>query len=116
MSFSENLRDALELANLRQVDLAKKTGINIKSIENYLKNDAKTIPSADRAVKIAQVLGVTVEDLVNGQDTGKSEVAINRYRNSKIIAITSKLDKYNFEVIISIAKALLDLQIRKLRD
>jgi len=113
MTFSKNLRDAIELANLRQIDLAKKTGINIKSIENYLKNDAKTIPSADRAVKIAQVLGVTVEDLVNGQDTEKTEAA-NKYRNNRIIAIISKLDKYNFEAITSIAKALLDLQVKKL--
>jgi len=109
MNFGENLRDALELSNLRQVDLARKTGINIKSIENYIKNDSKTIPSADKAVKIARALGVTVEDLVYGQDNGKSE-ATNKYRNSRIIAVISKLDKYNFEAIISIAKALLSLQ------
>ena len=113
MSFGDNLRDAIEMANLKQVDLAKRTGINIKSIENYLKNDAKTIPSADRAVKIAQVLGVTVEDLVNGQDREKAEIANNKYRNSKIIGIISKLNKYNFEAILSISKALLDLQKKK---
>jgi len=109
MSFGENLRDALELANLRQADLARKTGINIKSIENYIKIDSKTIPSADKAVKIARVLGVTVEDLVYGQDSEKSET-INMHRNKKITAATAKLDKYNFEAIISIAKALLSLQ------
>jgi len=112
MSFGENLREALELANLRQIDLARKTGINIKSIENYIKNDAKTIPSADKAVKIAQVLGITVEELVFGHNNEKSEIT-NKYRNSRIIAVISKLDKYNFEVIISIAKILLDLQMKK---
>jgi len=109
MSFGENLRDALELANLRQIDLARKTGINIKSIENYIKNDAKTIPSADKAVKIARVLGVTVEELVYGQSNEKGEIP-NKYRNSRIISIISKLDEYNFEALISIAKSLFDLQ------
>jgi transcriptional regulator with XRE-family HTH domain len=103
----------LELANLRQIDLAKRTGINIKSIENYIKNNATTIPSADKAVKIALVLGVSVEALVNGQDKKKNETANNQYRNSKMISILSKLDKYNFEAIISIAKTLLDLQNKK---
>ena len=112
MSFGENLRDALELANLKQIDLARKTGINIKSIENYIKNDSKTIPSADKAVKIARVLGITVEDLVYGKDNGKSEI-INKYRTSRIIAVITKLDKYNFEAIISIANALLSLQTKK---
>jgi transcriptional regulator with XRE-family HTH domain len=113
MSFSENLRDALELANLRQIDLAKKTGISIKSIENYVKVDATIFPSADKAVKIAQVLGMTVEDLVNDQNKKKTETINNQSRNSRIINILSKLDKYNFEAIISIAKALLDLQNNK---
>jgi len=113
MSFSENLRDALELANLRQIDLAKKTGISIKSIENYVKVDATIFPSADKAVKIAQVLGMTVEDLVNDQNKKKTETINNQSRNSRIINILSKLDKYNFEAIIYIAKALLDLQNNK---
>ena len=113
MSFGENLRDALELANLKQIDLATKTGINIKSIENYIKNDATTIPSADKAVKIAKVLGVTVEYLVNDQDKKTGEMANYEYRNNKITPVLSKLDKYNFEAVISIAKALFDLQVKK---
>jgi len=116
MSFGENLRDALELANLRQIDLAKKTGINIKSIENYLKTDSTTIPSADKAVKIAKILGVTVEDLVNGQDAKKGDKINNQFRNSKIIPILSKLDNFNFEAIISITKTLLDIQNKKLKN
>ena len=112
MSFGENLRDALEIANLRQIDLARKTGINIKSIENYIKSDSKTIPSADKAVKIARILGVTVEDLVYGQSKEKRETD-NKYRNSRIISIVSKLDTYNFEAMISIVKALLELQKKK---
>ena len=112
MSFSENLRDALELANLGQTDLAKETGINIKSIENYVKKDSKTIPSAYKAVKMARVLGITVEDFFKDSEKKKGENSYQN-RNSKIIAILEKLDKYNFEVINSMAKALLDFQVKK---
>jgi len=114
MSFGENLRYALDLVGLKRVDLSRKTGISIKSIENYLKKNSSTLPTADYAVKMAQVLGVTVEYLVNGGDDKKKGVKIIQNRNSKIIPILDKLDKSNFEVINSMAKALLDLQVKKI--
>jgi len=40
-----------------------KANISLRNIENYLRENA-SIPMADKAVKIAQVLGVTVEYLV----------------------------------------------------
>ena len=40
----------------------------MRNIENYLRENA-SIPSADKAVRIAQVLGVTVEYLVTGTDS-----------------------------------------------
>jgi len=114
MGFGENLREALEFADIRQIELSKKTGINIKSIENYIKNDSTTIPSADKAVKIAQVLGVTVEELVNGLVRNKSGVKeVHYYRKSKIFNTLSKFDKYNLEAISSIADTLLAIQLKR---
>jgi len=107
MSFAENLRDALELANLKQVDLAKRTGINIKSIESYIKSNATTIPSADKAVKIAKTLGVTVEELVNGKKSPNAA-----YHNKKMLDTLSKLNEYNCKVIAALASALLALQAK----
>ena len=55
-------------------ELAHKANTNLRNIENYLRENA-SIPSADKAVQIAQVLGVTVEYLVTGIDTSaKSSV------------------------------------------
>jgi transcriptional regulator with XRE-family HTH domain len=68
MSFRENLREAIDFCGLEQKELAYKTDIPLRSIENYLRGNA-SIPSADKAVKIAQVLGVTVEYLVTGKNT-----------------------------------------------
>ena len=67
MGFKDNLREAIDFCGLEQKELAHKANISLRSIENYLCNDG-SIPSADKAVKIAQMLGVTVEYLVTGKD------------------------------------------------
>ena len=113
MGFGENLREALEFADIRQIELSIKTGINIKSIENYLRNDSTTIPSADKAVKIARVLGLTVEDLVDGYDRKKSDEKDAQYRKSKIFNTVSQLDKYNLEAVSTIVDTLLTIQKKR---
>jgi len=74
MSFRDNLRESIDFCGLEQKELARKANISLRNIENYLRDNA-SIPSADKAVQIAQVLGVTVEYLVTGTDsTAKSSV------------------------------------------
>ena len=68
MSFRENLREAIDFSGLEQKELAHKADISLRNIENYLRENA-SIPSADKAVQIAQVLGVTVEYLVTGKNS-----------------------------------------------
>jgi len=46
----------------------------LRSIENYIRENG-SIPSADKAVQITQVLGVTVEYLVTGTDSLKKNSA-----------------------------------------
>ncbi|MDR0494700.1 MAG: helix-turn-helix domain-containing protein [Treponema sp.] len=70
MSFRENLREAIDYSGLEQKELAYKANISLRNIENYLRENA-SIPSADKAVQIAQALGVTVEYLVNGVNMPK---------------------------------------------
>ena len=65
MSFRDNLKEAINFLGLEQKELAHKANISLRNIENYLRENA-SIPSADKAVQIAQVLGVTVEYLVTG--------------------------------------------------
>jgi transcriptional regulator with XRE-family HTH domain len=68
MSFRDNLREVIDFCDLEQKELAHKANISLRNIENYLRENA-SIPSADKAVQIAQVLGVTVEFLVTGKDS-----------------------------------------------
>jgi transcriptional regulator with XRE-family HTH domain len=97
---------------MEQKELAAKTGISLKTIENYVKKDS-SLPTADKAVLIAQVLGVTVEYLITGKKT-KKELAPSAPPQQKEVTDTiSKLNKYNFEAITAIAKTLLNLQAKK---
>lgn len=67
MAFKDNLKAELTYQDIRVKELAEKTSISKKTLDNYLtKNSCK--PSAENAVKIAQALGVSVEWLVTGKN------------------------------------------------
>jgi transcriptional regulator with XRE-family HTH domain len=67
MGFKENLKSELSYQDMLVKELAARTGISKKTLDNYL-NVRGNIPSAEAAVRIAQELGVTVEYLVTGED------------------------------------------------
>lgn len=71
MDFKENLREEMLFQDIKPKEIAEKTGISVNTIRNYI-NGHKAIPSAENAVKIAQVLGVSVEYLVLGKNSMRS--------------------------------------------
>ena len=109
MSFRDNLRETLDFLCMGQKELAAKTGLSLKTIENYVKKDS-SIPSADKAVLIAQALGVTVEYLVTGKKNAKNNTTEIQIGNKEIMGIFQKLNNYHYEIVTSIAKMLLNLQ------
>jgi transcriptional regulator with XRE-family HTH domain len=72
MPFAENLRYELNYQGLVVKELAAKTGINVNTLNHYL-SGRKSMPPADRAVKIAAALSVTVEYLITGKTGGKQD-------------------------------------------
>lgn len=66
MSFWENVLSELEYQGLSRKELAYKADIKEQSLHKAIERNSS--PSADTAVKIAKVLGVTVEYLVNGTE------------------------------------------------
>lgn len=66
MGFKDNLKAELIYQDMRAKELASLAGISKHTLDNYL-NVREYMPSADAAVKIAHVLGVTVEYLVTGE-------------------------------------------------
>jgi len=67
VGFKENLKSELLYQGMLVKELAMKTGVSRHTLDNYL-NVRKNMPTADIAVKIAKVLGVTVEYLVTGEE------------------------------------------------
>jgi len=69
--FSKRLRSEIEYIGLNQKEFAAKAGIKKRALDAYLRTQ-QSMPPADTAVKIASVLGVSVEYLVTGKEYKKS--------------------------------------------
>ena len=67
MGFKENLKSELIYSGMLVKELSAQSGVNKASLDNYL-NKRGQMPSVEAAVKIAQVLGVSVEYLVTGKE------------------------------------------------
>ena len=104
MAFKDNLKSELNYKDILVKELAATTGISRKTLDNYL-NSREYMPPADVAVKIAQVLGVTVEYLVTGDD-------FSQYRSSfgteikELIQNFKNLSKYDRKIVISMMQLL----------
>ncbi|MCL1930892.1 MAG: helix-turn-helix domain-containing protein [Treponema sp.] len=96
MGFRENLREALDYSGLGQKELAYKANVKLRSIENYLREDA-SIPMADKAVQIAQALGVTVEYLVTGKNSSDTYIDPEIRKLARVI---KKLPKNKQPIVI----------------
>ena len=111
MGFRENLRIAIEYSGLEQKELAHKAKIPLRSIENYLRENA-SIPSADKAVQISHVLGVTVEYLVTGKNsTGEAFPSVST-DIQKLIRHIEKLPKNKQHIVIQNALNLAQILLR----
>ena len=71
MSFRENLKDELKYQDITVKELAYKTGINKRTLDNYIREN-ESQPTVENAVKIAKALGVTTEYLVTGNEADKN--------------------------------------------
>ena len=90
MGFKENLRDEITFQGRVLKEVALEAGLNQYALNNYLRENA-SIPSADIAVRIAKVLGVSVEYLV----TGKKDSAPDHFVHypAEIRSLADKLSK-----------------------
>jgi transcriptional regulator with XRE-family HTH domain len=106
MGFRENLRETLEQFDIRQKELAAQAGISLRNLENYLKEGA-SMPAADKAVSIAQVLGVSVEYLVTGSESqNKKSPALLSPDFRSLVQLIEQLPKKDRLFVIENAKHL----------
>jgi len=69
-NFRQILREELDFQGLTVKELAEKSEVAKGAIDSYLGKQA-SMPPADTAARIANALGVTVEYLLNGQDSNR---------------------------------------------
>lgn len=103
MGFRENLKDELKYQDIRVKELAERSGVSKRVIDHYLA-EKYTEPQAENAVKIARVLGVSVEYLVTGRD---SSVPIDIRKDViELIREINHLSVEDFEYVRSLVSRL----------
>lgn len=81
------IRDLREDMDLRQSDLAEKTGIDQRTISNY--ETGKTAPDAYALIKLADFFGVSIDYLVGRI---KHDYSTNEKKTKLIEQIQKQLD------------------------
>ncbi len=105
MSFWKNVENELEYQNISRKQLAKQASFAVSGISLGITNDS--VPSADVAVRIANVLNVSVEYLVTGKNEQKKEItpSINQLYSNIL-----KLDTYDLETVRQLVLRILEKQ------
>ncbi len=102
-SFKENVREELEFQGLSAKELSLKTKIPYQTLQNYL-NARATMPPADYACRIAQVLNTSAEKLVLGKNPNQPP---KESKFQKGIRLFSKLSDSDQTTFIRLMEALL---------
>lgn len=102
IKFKENLRNELDYLGLTVKELSVRTGIAKGTLDCYLGVRA-SMPPADIAMKIANVLGVTVEYLLTGQELRK-QYKLFDHNIRTIINILIDLNEKDIEAILCLSK------------
>ena len=92
MGFKENLKAELTYSGIRVKELARLSGVKKQTIDSYLRENSYT-PSVESAVRIAGVLGVSVEYLVTGKEVNKTGTHLPL--NSDMRLLVQSLEQLN---------------------
>ena len=109
MGFKENLKAELAYKNILIKELASISGVNKRSIDNYLREDS-SIPSADAAVRIAGALGVTVEYLITGHEQQGRNASPPLPDSQVVLKNLEALNKRDRKIVLSLIKSLKDME------
>jgi len=104
MGFKDNLRAELAYSGMLIKELSNLSGINTNTLNNYL-NKRGQMPSIEAGVKLARALGVTVEYLVLGEESEKTDSEVNGELRS-IIRLFKNLGQKERRLILEMLKWL----------
>jgi transcriptional regulator with XRE-family HTH domain len=106
MGFKENLKSELTYQGMLVKELSALSGIKKHTIDNYL-NTHNSIPSAEAAVRIAQVLKVSVEYLITGKENSSEKQPASFSPDLRLLLQTAEgLYEKNRKTALALLKAL----------
>jgi transcriptional regulator with XRE-family HTH domain len=116
MGFKENLKAELLYSGMLVKELAAKAGLKKHTVDNYLSVRGR-MPSADVAVRIADVLGVSVEYLIKGFEKAESKAPVHFSPEiRKMARIAEKLNPDYREIALSFLEMLKKQEDTKLNN
>ena len=111
LGFATRLREETEYKGLLQKELAAKANVKKRALDMYL-GSRESMPPADVAVRLAQVLDVTVEYLVTGEDSSVESLQQDfipfRNFNKKLM----QLSKSSWEKLEPLFVAMVEQEIK----
>ena len=105
-TFKDRLTDEVNYQGISNKDFAHRVGISLGTLGMYLYRGS--IPAADIAVKMAQVLNTTTEYLVLGTDNNKpiqTQTTKSDWQKKEINIIIDRLPQTQLENFLEIARA-----------
>ena len=109
MGFKENLKAELAYRDILIKELAVLSGVNRRSIDNYLREEA-SMPSADAAVRIAGALGVTVEYLITGHEGQEHNNPPLAPDPRVVLKNLESLNKRDRKIVLNLIKSLKEME------
>ena len=109
MGFKENLKRELGYSGVLVKELASRSGVNRRTIDNYL-NTHNAMPSADVAVRIAGALGVTVEYLITGHKQKETNLPSFSSEPRVVLKNLETLNKRDQKIVLNLIKSLREIE------
>ena len=96
MDISGNIRDFRKRVGLNQFELADAVGISVDTVRRWESN--KQFPRADELVNLASALHITVDELLNGSQSGQVRITLSydweQYEKGEINMDGNEFDMY----------------------
>lgn len=99
MDFWSNALPLMDKKAIKRVDISKATGKTKSAVSDWIKR--KVYPAADDALKIADLLGVSVRYLVTGEDDRELSA-----REKELLKLCSILPDDKFDAVMDIARIM----------
>ena len=106
MTFRDRLREQIDYCGYYDKEVAHKAGISKRTMDSYVGSES-CMPSAEVAVKLAKVLGVSVEYLVTGEESSKNQdKELLEQKARDMLRHFSNLSEHDKDLLISFAETM----------